>query len=385
MGVAAEATFKRQFLKRLMNRSPAAPTPSRHLDLARGLFVWAIALVAVLAAESAFAQGATPIPTPVAITMEEYDARLEHVQTRLNNSINPKRLLPFMVTQLAQIEAIRLPTGEVIFPENLLGGVEEVQQALALVHTTRTQMYLSQNDRLAERQAIVAAAVERTNHRGGFSLWNWLEELWRRLLNWLFGGSDPFATASANSLSREGWRVIIRLITVVGGIVIAVLLGWWIQRLVRSFVRDADLRRRREAADDLPATAAEARTLATEQARTGSYRVAVRTLYLSALLSLEEADLIIHDRTLTNRELLARAGSASTGETIQPAMRPVVQGFDDVWYGEVEPDADSYAAYETDIARLNQRIGALDAEAKEAIAATEDGERGSDSGQRRKA
>lgn len=336
--------------------------PLRKILLAFGA---ALALFALTAATRAYAQVATatpgPTPTPIAISMQEYDARLATMQATLNNSVNADRLAPFIAEQLDQIEAITLTSGETIVPKNLLEGVSEGQRALALIHTARTQMYLAQNDNLAERQGIVAAAVARTNYRGGFSFWAWIQEMWIRLLQWLFGGEDPFASATANSMTREGWRALIRIITVAGGIVIALLLGWWIQRLVRSFVRDADLRRRQESADDLPATAAEARTIAAELARGGSFRAAVRSLYLSALLSLEEADLVIHDRTLTNRELLVRTGSAPAGAAIQPALRPVVQGFDDVWYGEVEPDATAYAAYEGDIARLNQRIASLGA------------------------
>jgi hypothetical protein len=324
-----------------------------------------LAFVALFGAQQAHAQSRTPIPTetpgptptPVAITIEEYSTRLATIEATLNNSVNPGRLTPFMAEQLDQIEAIILTSGETIAPENLLEGVSDGQRALALIETTRAQINLAQNDNLAERQEIVAAAVARTNYRGGFSLWAWLQEMWLRLLNWLFGGEDPFANPTAESITREGMRALIRIITIVGAVVIALLLGWWIQRLVRSFVRDADLRRRKDGDGELPATAAEARNIAAEQARSGSYRAAVRSLYLSALLSLEEADLVIHDRTLTNRELLARAGSASQGAAIQPALRPVVQGFDDVWYGEVEPDAAAYATYESDIARLNEQIG----------------------------
>lgn len=334
--------------------------------MVRLLVILMTAIAALFVAQQTHAQSRTPIPTEtpgptptaVAITMEEYEARLATIEATLDNSVNAGRLAPFMAEQLDQIEAIALTSGETIIPENLLEGVNEGPRALALIRTAHTQMNLAQGDNLVERQEIVAAAVARTNYRGGFSLWAWLEEMWLRLLNWLFGGEDPFANPTAESMTREGWRALIRIITIVGAIVIALLLGWWIQRLVRSFVRDADLRRRKEGDGDLPASAAEARTIAAEQARGGSYRAAVRSLYLSALLSLEEADLVIHDRTLTNRELLARTGSAPTGAAIQPALRPVVQGFDDVWYGEVEPDATAYATYEGDIARLNKQIGA---------------------------
>lgn len=360
---AALAPVRRQILTRMAGRVDVGQQNKGWQGLAR----WSVLLIAILlsltAWQNAHAQPIyptpTPAPTPTALPLAEYDARLEEMQAKLESSVNPDRLTPFLAAQLDEIHAISLPSGEVVHPENLLEGVGEGERALGLLHTTRTQMRLAQNDNLAQRQAIVAAAVARTNYLGGFSFWAWIEEMWRRLLNWLFGGEDPFASSTADSMGNALGRVV----TVAGGIVVALLLAWWIQRLVRSFVRDADLRRR-ETNGELPATAAEARTIAAQQARDGSYRAAVRTLYLSALLSLEEADLVAHDRTLTNRELLARAGAAPAGAQIQPAMQPVVQGFDDVWYGEVEPDAQSYATYEGDIARLNERIGAVDGKPK---------------------
>jgi len=156
------------------------------------------------------------------------------------------------------------------------------------------------------------------------------------------------------------------VLTIAGGVLIAILLGYWIQRLLRNFVGDAELRRRRANGDEMPLTASEARTQAAEQAQTGSFRAAVRSLYLSALLALEENEVISSDRTLTNRELLARTGAARAGEQIKPAMQPVVQRFDDVWYGMTEPDAMTYATYEEDIERLNQKIRSMEPHYKEA-------------------
>src|SRR5690606_4215208 len=91
-----------------------------------------------------------------------------------------------------------------------------------------------------------------------------------------------------------------------------------------------------------------------------------RLMYLSALLALEEAEIVTHDRTLTNRELLARTGGLAAGGAIRPAMQPVVQGFDDVWYGVVEPDGEAFRAYEGHVATLNQRIAETSSERKQA-------------------
>ena len=94
--------------------------------------------------------------------------------------------------------------------------------------------------------------------------------------------------------------------------------------------------------DDLPQTPAEARQRAAGSASAGDYRSAVRNLYLSALLTLEQHGLVPADRSLTNREVLARVGST---HPLRPHLQPVVETFDDVWYGVHEPDAGTYDAY----------------------------------------
>jgi hypothetical protein len=75
----------------------------------------------------------------------------------------------------------------------------------------------------------------------------------------------------------------------------------------------------------------------------------VRNLYLSALLTLEQQDLVPADRSLTNREVLSRVGSA---HPLRPHFQGVVETFDDVWYGVHEPDALTYAGYTHSIDEL---------------------------------
>ena len=81
----------------------------------------------------------------------------------------------------------------------------------------------------------------------------------------------------------------------------------------------------------------------------GNYRSAVRNLYLAALLTLEQHGLVPADRSLTNREVLGRVDST---HPLRPHLQPVVETFDDVWYGVHEPDAGTYAAYAHSIDEL---------------------------------
>lgn len=83
----------------------------------------------------------------------------------------------------------------------------------------------------------------------------------------------------------------------------------------------------------------------------GDYRTAVRLLYLSTLLLLEERKLLRYDRTLTNREYLRQVAD---NPSLVGALRPVVDTFDEVWYGQVEPDAGGYEAYARQVDRVRE-------------------------------
>ena len=156
-----------------------------------------------------------------------------------------------------------------------------------------------------------------------------------------------------NPAGAAAARGLVWLVAGVGGVAIALLFGYWLSRLLGAFVADAEARRRREAGDDEPVTAAAARQRAVAQAQAGQYRQAVRSLYLSALLRLEERGLVRADRSLTNREYLAQvAGQAE----VQRHLQPVVQTFDDVWYGVREPDRATFLRYQQEIDALNEAI-----------------------------
>ncbi len=134
-----------------------------------------------------------------------------------------------------------------------------------------------------------------------------------------------------------------------GIIAIVLLLAYWLRGLLSGFVANADADEDEDAADDLPQTPAEARQRAAGAANVGNYRSAVRNLYLAALLTLEQHGLVPADRSLTNREVLGRVDST---HPLRPHLQPVVETFDDVWYGVHEPDAGTYAAYAHSIDEL---------------------------------
>ena len=89
--------------------------------------------------------------------------------------------------------------------------------------------------------------------------------------------------------------------------------------------------------------------LVSGQAAGGDYRNAVRNLYLAALLTLEQNGLVPLDRSLTNREVLRRIPPS---HPVAGRMQPVVETFDEVWYGVHEPDDQTYRQYTQEIDAL---------------------------------
>ncbi len=72
------------------------------------------------------------------------------------------------------------------------------------------------------------------------------------------------------------------------------------------------------------------------------FRDALRYLYLSAILNLQERGILPYDKSMTNREYLHQA---HLDINLQQTFGTVVTVFDDVWYGHKTCDADTIANY----------------------------------------
>lgn len=142
------------------------------------------------------------------------------------------------------------------------------------------------------------------------------------------------------------------VIMLVGVVLLLAVILYLLINLRRGIVRD--VRIAAEGDDPVP-TAAEAFDQASALARDGDYRAAVRSLYLSALLWLDEQDLLRYDRALTNREYLERA---QRNPALLARLTPVIETFDQVWYGHAPVDASAFAAYRQQIEALRREMGA---------------------------
>jgi hypothetical protein len=176
------------------------------------------------------------------------------------------------------------------------------------------------------------------------TLWQRLRERLQRTLFELLDRLFPAGVA----LPEVG---LTNVLTLIGAIALLLVIVYVARSLLGNLVTEAGLKAGEFDAEE-PLTA----ELASQQARTlsagGDYRSAVRYLYLSAILLLEEQGVLRYDRSLTNREYLRRVAD-------QPAvaahLTEVINLFDRVWYGFQPVDETSYARYRDQIAAL-QRI-----------------------------
>ncbi len=172
---------------------------------------------------------------------------------------------------------------------------------------------------------------------------NWLGEFFDwlgRLLERMFEPLGNLPTGSGNALA---W-----VIAIVGGVLVVGVVIYLVLGVRRNLVREV------HTDEDDPEANLTARTAldqAGDLARGGDYRTAVRFLYLSALLWLDERDLLRYDRALTNREYLEQVRD---NPDLRARLAPIVETFDRVWYGHTPLDAGSFAAYRAQVEALRK-------------------------------
>jgi hypothetical protein len=258
-----------------------------------------------------------------------------------------------VASRLANTRSVSLPGGPSIAVDNSwLRQVLEAEEPDMSAIEARLGAIL---DALAQPNTSAPAdALERLRAllgkppfaQAGSSEGSWWNDFWAWVLRLLGSLLRPIGMATQPAGEAIGWAVL-----AVGGLLLAGLIGYVLRGLRRSMAADASI-----AADD-PAAGLTARTAldqAGDIARGGDYRTAMRYLYLSALLWLDERDLLRYDRALTNREYLERLRDNAA---LRERLRPIVETFDRVWYGHAALDAEGFAAYRAHVEALRDVKG----------------------------
>jgi hypothetical protein len=167
------------------------------------------------------------------------------------------------------------------------------------------------------------------------AFFDWLSDTLDRILS-------PVGEAGSAAGPLIQWILIAICVLLLGGVLVYLLL-----HMRRSLTREAQAAPESDFEAQLTATSALQQ--ATSLARDGDYRTAVRYLYLSSLLWLDERELLRYDRALTNREYVA---SLASNPDLQARLVPIVETFDRVWYGHTTLDADSFQAYQQRVEEL---------------------------------
>ena len=166
----------------------------------------------------------------------------------------------------------------------------------------------------------------------------WLLHQYARLMDLLFGQVD--ADIGIPSEVTIPFTLLI----------ILAILAFIFRDTLRNLFNEAEL------ADDSPGegeilSARLAAQKAQELSRGGDYRHALRYLYLSALLLLDERGLLRYNRTQTNREYLRQVRERPA---LAERLKIVVETFDRVWYGYQPIDEASYARYVEQVSALEE-------------------------------
>ena len=298
--------------------------------LATGLALWLAALCVFV-----------PLQADASVILDLASYR-QVIQSSLNSLQSDPGTATSIAGNLSEIVAVRMPDQSTIEPDlhtiidNLNGPHPNVVTAEATLSAILTQLDRAQATEMSAGQAgaasaslrsilarrefqpVVKSPVQNATEWVNRQVSLLLARLLEPFIEFLIGlvGSAPLFWTIATSIVG----VIVVLAVVIGPLrAIRRGFGPATARMATSFNRSH-------------VTAIELREEAETLARNHAYRLAIRTLYLAALVSLDEQGALTFERSLTNREVL-RAALARGGAGLSERLAPLVDRFDQDWYG----------------------------------------------------
>jgi len=174
-----------------------------------------------------------------------------------------------------------------------------------------------------------------------------IQRLWQRIIDTLLDILFRIFPRSAGGLGP-----LVRLVlTIAGFIALIAVLVFTLRSFLADIVADADSTKTGDGSLAL-ISADQALERAHADSKSGNYRSAVRYLYISSLLLLEERGLLRYDRTQTNQEYLH---SVADRPELATVLRDVVDVFDRVWYGFQSLDEQAFSHYAGRVEELRKQ------------------------------
>ncbi len=173
----------------------------------------------------------------------------------------------------------------------------------------------------------------------------WLQKMWDKFMEWLdrlFGGNG------GGSVTVRGGTTPF---TVLALILLLLILAYIFRGLFADLVGESALEPL-DQDNDSHLTSETALKKAQTFSASGDYRTAVRYLYLSSLLMLDERGLLRYDRSRTNREYIH---NVTAHPNLARPLRSVVEVFDRVWYGFEPLDEPAYREYAEEVDELKEQ------------------------------
>jgi len=296
-------------------------------------------------------QGGTPI------TFDAYWERVRNTRLAVGGleSRSPSEIrqeLDTLAAQWEQVTAVELPDHNVIpvdssylvaelrtepFDPERLGNLLD---ALLRAHEEYPQKVFTPEDILPLRK-ILARPEFQWQKPQPVQMPDWLNKLYDRVASFF-----DWIILQVATLIYEG-----RTVLKVAAALVFVLALYFISRsLSHNLVRETELAEQEE--NDAMLTSKGAFKRAEALSIQGDYRNAIRYLYLSSLLVLDEQGLMRYDRSRTNREYLR---SVSTRPELAQPLRAVIDVFDRVWYGFEGVDEQTYQSYVERVDELREK------------------------------
>ncbi len=321
----------------------------------RGLVLTLLALASLVLAGSTQAAG-PPLP------IDDYWQQVEETQTLVASLENAPdetvrtRLLAVAdrwesITELTLSDETTIPIDHNFLVSQLRADppdLEQLDRLLTALLTARDAW--SQSETASPDTETLDQILARPEFQWPSEQPSPLAEWWRQLRQRFWEFIARILPSSGGESASAGVPLLQYAFTALGSLALILVLAYALRGLLADFVAETEITPEEIADKDMTAATAlkQAQLLSGE----GDYRAAVRYLYLSSLLLLEERGLLHYDRSLTNREYLRTVAHLPQLAAI---LRDVVRVFDRVWYGYQPLDEAAYTRYADRVAELGQQ------------------------------